>query len=360
MFIGRSQAILIIRKPDAPIDLFMVEIQMMQHRSEDHTQLVRGLVLDHGARHPDMPKRVKKAFIFTCNVCFEYEKTEVNSSIVYSSAAQREKMAIAERVHVDKRVKQVIDLKRQVCTNGEGFVVINQNGIDPESLDTFAKEGILALRRAKRRNMERLTLACGGQAMNSTEDLSPSCLGFAEDVYEFTLGEEKFVFVEGLKNPLSCTVLVKAPNSHTLNQIKDALRDGLRAVKNAIEDKAVVPGAGAFETAAYLNLIKYSQESVSGRAKLGVQVFAEALLTVPKTLAQNSGFDPQDAILALQEEHNAGHIVGLDLETGEPFDPVAEGVYDNYRVKRHQIFLSCSVASQLLLVDEVFRAGKSN
>ncbi|PKU28294.1 t-complex protein 1 subunit zeta [Limosa lapponica baueri] len=109
-------------------------------------------------------------------------------------------------------------------------------GIDPFSLDALAKEGIVALRRAKRRNMERLTLACGGTAMNSVEDLAPDCLGHAGLVYEYTLGEEKYTFIEKCDNPRSVTLLIRGPNKHTLTQIKDAVRDGLRAVKNAIED----------------------------------------------------------------------------------------------------------------------------
>lgn len=95
-------------------------------------------------------------------------------------------------------------------------MVINQKGIDPICLDMFAKDGILALRRAKKRNMERLTLACGGSAVNALDDLSVEDLGYAEEVYEHTLGEEKYTFVEGCKNPTSCTVLLKGPNEHTI------------------------------------------------------------------------------------------------------------------------------------------------
>eukprot|EP01096_Ripella_sp_DP13-Kostka_P013846 TRINITY_DN609_c0_g1_i1.p1 TRINITY_DN609_c0_g1~~TRINITY_DN609_c0_g1_i1.p1 ORF type:complete len:537 (-),score=261.04 TRINITY_DN609_c0_g1_i1:152-1762(-) len=352
-----TDAILTIQKPGQPIDLFMVEIQMMQHRSDSDTRLVKGLVLDHGCRHPEMPKRLKNVHILTCNVSLEYEKPEINAGMFYSSAEKREDMAVAERSFVDQRVKQIIDLKRQVCKEGEGFIVINQKGIDPESLDMLAKEGIMGLRRAKRRNMERLTLACGGTAINSTEGINADVLGFATDVYEYTLGEEKFTFIEGVKNPLSCTILIKGPNAHTITQIKDAIRDGLRAVKNTIEDKSVIPGAGAFEVAAYVELMKY-KDTIKGRAKLGVHIFAEALLSIPKTLAQNSGLDPHDAIIALQSEHSDGHIVGLDLDSGEPFDPETEGVFDNYRVKRQQLYLCAVLASQLLLVDEVVRAGK--
>ncbi|BGP56963.1 hypothetical protein JCM8202_000916 [Rhodotorula sphaerocarpa] len=373
-------AVLAIRIPRAsgseggyePIDLHMVEQMKMQHMTDSDTRLVRGLVLDHGPRHPDMPKRLENCFILTLNVSLEYEKTEVNSGFFYSSAEQREKLVESERKFTDAKVRKIIELKKLVCDQkldasgnpvGEvkNFVVINQKGIDPLSLDMLAKQGIMALRRAKRRNMERLQLICGGTAQNSVDDLTPDVLGHAGLVYEHTLGEEKFTFVEEVKEPKSVTLLVKGPNAHTISQISDAIRDGLRSVKNALEDGALVAGAGAFEISAHQHLVDETKKSVAkGRAKLGVQAFADALLTIPKTLAVNAGLDVQDAMVALQDEAAEGHVVGLDLATGEPLDPVTEGIWDNYRVKRHLIHSAAVIASNLLITDEMMRAGRSS
>uniref|UniRef100_A0A1B0A037 T-complex protein 1 subunit zeta n=1 Tax=Glossina pallidipes TaxID=7398 RepID=A0A1B0A037_GLOPL len=343
------------------IDLHMVEIMQMQHKTAADTTLVRGLVMDHGTRHPDMPRRVENAYILTCNVSLEYEKSEVNSGFFYKTAEEREKFVMAERDFIDQRVKKIIALKRQLCDDTDkSFVVINQKGIDPMSLDALAKEGIMALRRAKRRNMERLALACGGTAMNSFDGLDESHLGYAGVVYEHVLGEDKYTFVENCKNPHSVTILVKGPNKHTIIQIKDAIRDGLRAINNAITDKCLIPGAGAFEVRAHNELMKY-KDTVKGKVRLGIQAFAEALLIIPKSLALNSGYDAQDTIVKLTEEDRLStEAVGLDLATGEPMKPADLGVYDNYNVKK-QILNSCSViASNLLLVDEVMRAGMTS
>ncbi|KAJ6364837.1 hypothetical protein OIU76_029747 [Salix suchowensis] len=127
---------------------------------------------------------------------------------------------------------------------------------------------------------------------------------------------EKYTFVENVKNPHSCTILIKGPNDHTIAQIKDAVRDGLRAVKNTIEDEAVVLGAGALELAARKHLINEVKKTVKGRAQLGVEAFADALLVVPKTLAENSGLDTQDEIVTLTGEHSRDNIVGINLQTG--------------------------------------------
>ena len=127
------------------------------------------------------------------------------------------------------------------------------------------------------------------------------------------------------------------PNAHTIGQINDAIRDGLRSVKNALEDDCLIPGAGAFEIALSNHLSTKTKKLAKGRAKLGVQAYADAVLVIPKTLAINGGFDVQDAIVSLQEEQAEGNIVGLDLQTGEPIDPTVQGIWDNYRVKRQML-----------------------
>ncbi|KAL7814821.1 chaperonin Cpn60/TCP-1 family [Trichoderma gracile] len=352
-------AVLSIYQAPAKPDLHMVEIMKMQHRTASDTQLIRGLALDHGARHPDMPKRLENCYILTMNVSLEYEKTEINSGFFYSSAEQRDKLVESERRFIDAKLKRIVELKKQVCGDDgkKSFVIINQKGIDPLSLDVLAKNGILALRRAKRRNMERLQLICGGTAQNTVDDLTPEVLGWAGLVYEQTLGEEKYTFIEEVKDPKSVTILIKGPNQHTIAQVTDAVRDGLRSVYNMIVDKSVVPGAGAFQVACAAHLKSDAfGKTVKGKAKWGVEAFADALLIIPKTLAANAGHDVQDALAALQDEHAEGQTVGLNLETGEPMDPELEGVFDSFRVLRNCIASSSGIASNLLLCDELLKA----
>ncbi len=246
-----------------PIDLHMVEIMKMQHKTETDTQLVRGLVLDHGARHADMPKRVENAFVLTLNVSLEYEKTEVNSvsfiqapSSARSSSSPNAALSMPSSRRSSSSNRLFAMRLRGEQREEEELCHFQPEGIDPMSLDILAKNGILALRRAKRRNMERLQLCCGGVAQNSVDDLTPDVLGYAGLVYEHTLGEEKYTFVEECKDPKSVTILIKGPNAHTMSQIQDAVRDGLRSVKNAIEDTTLIAGGGAFEISAahYLTL----------------------------------------------------------------------------------------------------------
>ncbi|KRZ40564.1 T-complex protein 1 subunit zeta [Trichinella pseudospiralis] len=359
-------AVLTIRRLDRPIDLLMVEVMTMQHCTEMDTKLIRGLVLDHGVRHPDMKKLVRNAYILACNVSLEFEKPEVNVKALYKNAEEREKLLASEREFIIKRVQKIIDLKRKVCDletlndNVErNFVVINQKGIDPISLDLFAKAGIPALRRAKRRNMERLMLACGCKPVNSVENLTEDVLGKAGLVHEVTLGEDKYTFVEEVENPKSVTILIKGPSKHAINQVKDAVDDGLQSVKNTFEDGCVIPGAGAFEVAAYCDLMTL-KETVDGRVKMGIQAFADALMIIVKSLAQNAGFHPVESCIKLQDEHKKHHRwLGLNLYTGDVLLPVEEGVFDNYCVKKSILNSSVATASNLLMVDEIIRGGMS-
>lgn len=353
----------IVPEDGSPIDLHMVEVMHMKHRLMTDTACINGVVLDHGGRNDGMPKYLENVYILTCNVSLEYEKSELTAGFYYKDPAKKAEMAAAERKTTDERCRQIIELKNKVCTkeNGRTFVVINQKGIDPIALEMLAREGILALRRAKRRNMERLVLACGGEAVNSTENMTADILGEAQYVQEQTIGDDKYTYVEAARKAKSVTLLIKGPDEHTINQIKDAVRDGLRAVKNAYEDNCVIAGAGALEVACHSHLMEFS-ETVIGKQKIGVRAFAEGLLVIPKTLAENSGLDVQQALITLQEASTEarknGKWAGMRIDNGDVLDPVAAGIFDNFAVKK-SLLESCGIiAAQLLLVDEIMKAGR--
>ena len=140
--------------------------------------------------------------------------------------------------------------------------------------------------------------------------------------------------------------------------IKEAARDGLRAVKNVYDDKSVVPGAGSFEIACNIHLNEYCKE-VEGKAKLGIQAFAQSLLVIPKTLAENSGYDIQEAIILLKDEYYKNKVaVGLNVQSLGSISPIKEQLYDNYCTKKQWLNIAPTLAEQLLLVDEIMRAGK--
>ena len=351
-----TKAILTIYRHDTFLYLNMVEIMAMRHQTAAECELIRGLVCDHGARHSKMPTSLGNSHVLIMNVNLEFEATELQAKMVYKDAETRGEMGEMEREFVARRVNKIIDLKNEVCKNGEGFVIFNMKGIDVDSLEKLAEHGILALRRIKRRNLERLTLACGGMAINTLDKLGPEVLGEANSVREINIGDDKFTVTEGVESSLSCTILVKGSSQHEILQIKDVIRDALRAAKNFIEDGAVVAGAGAFEIACHKALMEY-KKTVSGKAKLGVEAFAKALLTIPKTLASNAGFDPQETFINILDRED-DVFAGIDLETGESFNPIEAGIWDNVNVKQQLLNSATSIAGELLLVDEIIKSGR--
>jgi T-complex protein 1 subunit zeta len=178
-------AVKCIQVADKPIDLHMIEIMHMQHKMSTESKLIRGLVLDHGGRQTDLPTSHKDCYILNLNVSLEYEKTEVHSGFFWSNAEQRQKLIESERQFTDDKVMKIVELKERLCAgNDKSFIIINQKGIDPPSLEILARHKIVGIRRAKRRNAERISLACGGKAVNSVEDITEEDLGFAKHVYE--------------------------------------------------------------------------------------------------------------------------------------------------------------------------------
>ena len=361
-----TDAVLTIKK-DEGIDLHMVEIMHQHQKMSSDTKLIKGLVLDHGGRHPSMPKRLENCYILNCNVSLEYENTEVHSKLIYSNAEQREKLLKSEHKATDDLCLKIIALKRELCDSEEGkknnrhFVVINQKGIDPLSLDLLAREGILGLRRAKKRNAERLVLACGGNAVNSFDDLTVNDLGYADIIYEEQIDDEKYTYIEGVKNPQSCTILVRAASGYEIAQIKDAIRDGLRAVKNVFDDESIIPGAGAFEIACSDKLKEYSKtKEVEGKKYYGVNAFADALLIIPKAICENAGIDSQESIInATRAYIENKKLMGIDLnDNGKSINPIDHGIFDNYCVKKSMLNISPVLTQQFLMVDEIIRAGK--
>ena len=359
-----TDAVLTVKR-DNNIDLHMVEIMHMIQQMSSDSRLVKGLVLDHGGRHPQMPKKLENCYILNCNVSLEFENTEVHSKFIYSSSEQREKLIASEHKYTDDLCMKIIELKRKLCDSEEGkkankhFVVINQKGIDPLSLDLLAKDGILALRRAKKRNMERIILACGGNGVNSFDDLTEADLGYCDRVWEESLGDDKYTFIDGVKNPFSCTILVKGPNSYSIAQVKDAVRDGLRAVKNVFDDEGCIPGAASFEIACS-DMLKEYAKSVEGKKVFGVNAFSDALLIIPKAICENAGVDPQETIVnAAKAYRDNKKLMGIDLKNeGKPINPIDFGIFDNFCVKRSFLNIGPVLVQQLLMVDEILRAGR--
>ncbi len=326
-------------------DRDMVNILKKQGKSLLETELVKGMVIDKEVVHPAMPKRVKNAKIALIDAPLEVEKTEFDAEIRITDPSQM-KLFLEEEQRILK------DMVEKIKASGAN-VLFCQKGIDDLAQHFLAKAGILAVRRVKKSDMEKLAKATGARIVTNLDDLSNKVLGEAGLVEEVKIGEDKVVYVRDCKNPKAVTIVVRGGTEHVVDEAERALNDALCVVRDAIEDQKIVPGGGAAEVEVAKHLRKYA-ESIGGREQLAIEAFANAIEIVPKTLAENSGHDPLDAIVALRAEHDKdGKSIGLNIYTGKPDDMVKLGVIEPLRVKRHAIRSASEAASMILRIDDV-------
>jgi chaperonin GroEL (HSP60 family) len=204
--------------------------------------------------------------------------------------------------------------------------------------------------------MEKLAKATGGRVVASIKDLTSEALGEAKLVEEVKIGEDKMVYVKECKNPRAVTIVVRGGAEHVVNEAERSLHDALCVVRNAIEDGKIVAGGGAPEAEVAQRLKEYASK-VGGREQLAIEAFAQALETIPITLAENAGLDPIDIIVNLRAEHEKGKVwAGVDVFSGKVDDMLKLNVLEPLRVKQQVIKSATEAASMILRIDDVIAA----
>ncbi len=331
-------------------DLDMVKLEKKPGGSLTDTSLIRGLVIDKEVVHADMPKLVRDAKIGLLNAAMEVEKTEFDSKIHIESPDEMQ-------AYLDQEEEMLRDMVRKVKDAGVN-VLFCQKGIDDMVQHFMAREGILAARRLKKSDIEALAKATGGKIVNGIDQLTTEDAGYAEVVEERKIGDEKMIFVEGCKNPKAVTILIRGGTERIVDEAERSLHDALCVTRDVVEEPKIVAGGGAPEIEVARKLRDFA-EKLSGRERLAVSAFADALEVIPTTLAENAGMDPIDAISEMQSRHAKGEMwVGLDALKGEVADMEKNGVYEPMAVIA-QAFKSATEASTMLLkIDDVIAATK--
>jgi thermosome len=331
------------------IDLDNVKIEKRKGESLLEAQLILGVVIDKEVVHPGMPKRVEKAKIALLDSPLEIEKTEMTAKIQITSPEQM-------RAFLDQETTILREMVQKLAKVGAN-VVICQKGIDDVAQSYLAKSGILAARRAKRSDMEKLSRATGARIVTAIDDLSEDDLGTADLVEERRIANEKMLFVEGCKNPRAVTLLVRGSGEMILDEVERSLHDSLSVVRNVVLDPRILPGGGAPE--AYLNIkLKEYANTVGGKEQLAVQEFADALLVVPSILAETAGLDPIDALAQLKAKHESNNSsYGVDALSGQIKDMYKIGITEPLRVKSQVLKSATEAALLILKIDDVIAAS---
>jgi thermosome len=336
---------------DGQVRVDLDNVKLEKRKGEDllDTELIYGVVIDKEVVHPGMPKRVENAKIALLDTPLEIEKTEITAKIQITSPDQM-------KAFLDQETQILRDMVEKLAKVGAN-VVICQKGIDDVAQHFLAKKGILAARRAKRSDMEKLARATGARIVTNIDDLTGQELGEAKLVEERRVANEKMLFVEGCKNPKAVTILIRGSGEMVLDEVERSLNDSLNVVRNVVLDPRILPGGGAPETYLSVKLREFAN-TVGGKEQLAVQQFAEALLVVPSILAETAGLDSVDTITDLKAKHETNQTsYGVDAVNGRVEEMYKVGVIEPLRVKQ-QILKSATEAALLILkIDDVIAAS---
>ena len=331
------------------IDTENVSVEKVVGGPVDHSELVEGVIVDKERVDENMPFAVEDADVALFDGAIEVKETEIDAEVNVTDPDQLQQFIDQEEEQLREMVDHLVDIGADVVFAGDG--------IDDMAQHYLAQEGILAVRRAKSEDLNRLARATGGRVVSNLEDIESDDLGFAGSVAQKDVGGDERIFVEDVEEAKSVTLILRGGTEHVVDEIERAIEDSLGVVRTTLLDGQVLPGGGAPEAELALQLRDFA-DSVGGREQLAVEAFADALEVVPRTLAENAGLDPIDSLVDLRARHDGGEFgAGLDAYTGDVIDMEAEGVVEPLRVKTQAIESATEAAVMILRIDDVIAAG---
>ncbi|GGM77748.1 thermosome subunit [Thermogymnomonas acidicola] len=334
------------------VDPANIKVDKKAGGSITDTQYINGIVIDKEKVHAKMPSVVKDARIALIDSALEIKKTEIEAKVQITDPSKIQDFLAQE----SDTFKQMVEKIKKSGAN----VVFCQKGIDDIAQHYLAKEGIYAVRRVKKSDMEKLAKATGGRIVTNLDDLTPDVLGKAEKVEEQKISDDRMTFVTGCANPKAVSILIRGGTEHVVAEIERALNDAIRVVSITKEDGRFVPGGGAVE-AEISTKLRHFATSVGGREQLAVEAFARAMEVIPRTLAENAGLDPINTLIQLRAEHEKGHTTyGIDFTQNKVGDMTKVGVFDPLRVKKHALESAVEVATMILRIDDVIASKKTS
>jgi len=333
------------------VDLDNLKVEKKAGGSIDDTSLINGIVLDKEIVHSGMPTKAEEAKIALVNAALEVEKTEMSAEIRISDPTQMQQFLEEE----NQMLKSMVDKVHSIGAN----VLICQKGIDDIAQHYLSKHGILSVRRVKESDMTKLAKATSGRISTNLDDISANDLGSAEIVHQKKVESDKWVFIEGCKNPRSVTVLIRGGSQRVVDEVDRSLHDALMVVKDVVEKPLIVAGGGSPEAYLATELNEWSG-SYDGREQLAMKQYAEALEVIPLTIAENAGMDPIDTIIALRANQSSGkQTMGINAKEGKIGNMFSLDIVEPLAVKEQIIKSATEVACMILRIDDVIAVSGS-
>jgi archaeal chaperonin len=333
-------------------DIDNIQLIKKEGKSLLDTSLIKGIIVDKEVVNPAMPKSVKNPKIALIDCALEIEKTEMSTEIRIRDPTQM-------KAFLDEETRMMRDMVDKIKASGAN-VLLCQKGIDDTTQHFLAKEGIMAARRVKKSDMEKLARATGGKMVTSLDDLKLNDLGHAELAEERRVGDDKNIFIEGCKDPKSVSILIRAGLERLVDEAERSLKDGLYVVADIVNKNKVVAGGGAVETELAKRLRDYATK-IGGREQLAIESFADSLEIIPRTLAENSGFNTIDIMVDLRAAHEKkdGMNMGVDALGAGIKDMEKLGIIEPLRVKEQAIKSATEAACMILRIDDVIASAKA-
>jgi len=327
------------------VDLDNLKVEKKAGGSIDDTALINGIVLDKEIVHSGMPTKIEKAKIALVNAALEVEKTEMSAEIRISDPTQMQQFLEEE----NRMLKSMVDKIHSIGAN----VLICQKGIDDISQHYLSKHGILSVRRVKESDMTKLAKATGGRITTNLDDISTNDLGSAEIVQQKKVELDKWVFIEGCKNPRSVTILIRGGSQRVVDEADRSIHDALMVVKDVVEKPSIVAGGGSPEAYLATELNEWAG-SAEGREQLAIKQYAEAFESIPLTIAENAGMDPIDALITLRANQSSGkQTVGINAKEGKIGNMFSLDIVEPLAVKEQIIKSATEAACMILRIDDV-------
>lgn len=334
------------------VDIDNIKIEKRVGGGLEDSEIIRGMIIDKERVHSNMPTKVKNAKIALLSAAIEFKKTEVDAEIQITSPDQLQSFLDQE----ERMLKEIVE---KVTKSGAN-VVFCQKGIDDMAQHYLAKAGVFAARRIKKSDMEKLARATGGKIITSLEEINEADLGKAGLVEEKKIGGEEMIFITECENPKAVSIIIRGGTEHVVDSIERALNDALRVVGVCIEDEKNVAGGGSPEVELALRLREYAA-TLKGREQLAVSKFADALEIIPRTLAENAGLDPIDAIVELRSQHEQGNKnYGLDVfnTSVNVVNMWEKGVIEPLRIKTQAINSAADASVMILRIDDIIASSR--
>ncbi len=327
-----------------------VRVHTQTGASSSATELVPGVVTDEEPAHANMPREVSDATIAVVDEELGVREAEIDAEYSVESVEQLTAAVDAERRELESYAESL---------SAAGVdVVLATDSIADGAAAALADAGILAFESVDDDEARAIASATGASRSGKVEDVEDADLGRAETVRVRTFGDEDLVFVEGGAAAESVTVLIRGGTEHVVDELERALSDALDVVAAALDAGGVVPGAGATEIVV-ADRVREAAAGVEGRRQLAVEAFADAVDVLARTLAENTGMDPIDALVDLRTENESRDGRAGVIATGqhgEVGDPVEAGVLDPVAVKREAFESATEAATMIARIDDVIAA----